>query len=82
LHDHAETCFDPTMTPSRTAEPILPDGAELAALREIVQLAAGASTWDELMQLIVDRSTDAMRAEVLPSGRGSPVWRRASEGRS
>lgn len=37
---------------------------ELGAFREIVRLAAGASTWDELMQLIVDRSTAAMRAEV------------------
>ncbi|MEP7083007.1 MAG: GAF domain-containing protein, partial [Chloroflexota bacterium] len=37
---------------------------ELRAFREIVQLAAGAATWDELMQLIVDRSTSAMRAEV------------------
>ncbi len=40
------------------------DVAELEALREIVQLAAGASTWDELMQLIVDRSTAAMGTEV------------------
>ncbi|MGH2417924.1 MAG: ATP-binding protein [Candidatus Limnocylindria bacterium] len=40
------------------------DAAELGALREIVQLAAGAQTWDELMQLIVDRSTVAMDAEV------------------
>lgn len=40
------------------------DAAELEALREIVQLAAGASTWDELMQLIVDRSTVAMQTEV------------------
>jgi K+-sensing histidine kinase KdpD len=52
------------MTPGQTADPTTPDAVELGALREIVQLAAGASTWDELMQLIVDRSTDAMRAEV------------------
>jgi signal transduction histidine kinase len=38
--------------------------AELDFLQEITQLAAGAATWDELMQLIVDRSTSAMRAEV------------------
>jgi len=38
--------------------------AELGALQEIVRLAAGAQTWDELMQLIVDRSTVAMGAEV------------------
>jgi two-component system sensor histidine kinase KdpD len=37
---------------------------ELAALREIVRLGTSAPTWDELMQLIVDRSTVAMAAEV------------------
>src|SRR5918999_5401278 len=52
-----------SMNPSTTAAPT-PDAVELGALREIVQLAAGASTWDDLMQLIVDRSTAAMRAEV------------------
>jgi len=52
------------MGPSRAAEPMISDAAELGTLQEIVQLAAGASTWDELMQLIVDRSTGAMRAEV------------------
>jgi signal transduction histidine kinase len=41
-----------------------PDLTELGALREIVQLAAGAQTWDELMQTIIDRSTVAMDAEV------------------
>ena len=40
------------------------DAADVGALQEIVQLAAGASTWDELMQLIVDRGTVAMDAEV------------------
>ena len=40
------------------------DAADAGALQEIVQLAAGASTWDELMQLIVDRGTVAMDAEV------------------
>jgi K+-sensing histidine kinase KdpD len=40
------------------------DATELGALQEIVTLAAGAATWDELMQLIVDRSTVAMDAEV------------------
>jgi signal transduction histidine kinase len=39
-------------------------GDELAFLQEIVQLAASAPTWDELMQLIVDRSTEAMHAQV------------------
>jgi signal transduction histidine kinase len=37
---------------------------EVAALREIVQLGTSAPTWDELMQLIVDRSTVAMGTEV------------------
>jgi len=40
------------------------DDGELAALREIVQLSTTAPTWDELMQLIVDRSTVAMGTEV------------------
>ena len=52
------------MSPASATDPTAPEAAELAALREIVQLAAGADTWDELMQLIVDRSTAAMRAEV------------------
>jgi signal transduction histidine kinase len=40
------------------------DLTEFGALQEIVRLAAGAQTWDELMQLIVDHSTVAMDAEV------------------
>jgi signal transduction histidine kinase len=52
------------MGPSSMTEPTDAEAAELGALREIVQLAAGAQTWDELMQLIVDRSTVAMDAEV------------------
>jgi signal transduction histidine kinase len=40
------------------------DDGELAFLQEIVQLAASAPTWDELMQLIVDRSTIAMNTQV------------------
>jgi signal transduction histidine kinase len=38
--------------------------AELEFLQEVVQLAAGAVTWDELMQLVVDGSTAAMGAEA------------------
>ena len=34
------------MGPSRAAEPMISDAAELGTLQEIVQLAAGASTWD------------------------------------
>jgi signal transduction histidine kinase len=37
---------------------------ELRFLEDMVQLAAGAATWDELMQLIVDRSTAALRTQV------------------
>jgi signal transduction histidine kinase len=61
------------MTTSPATDPVPPaldagaDGPqrdEIAALREIVQLGTTAPTWDELMQLIVDRSTVAMAAEV------------------
>ena len=45
---------------NRPASPI----EEIAALREIMQLGTTARTWDELMQLIVDRSTVAMGTEV------------------
>lgn len=38
--------------------------SELDSLQEIIGLATGAATWDELMQLIVDRGTRAMQAEV------------------
>jgi signal transduction histidine kinase len=40
------------------------ESSELTALRDIVRLGTTAPTWDELMQLIVDRSTVAMAAEV------------------
>ena len=54
-----------TVNPSRTPPDLVAtEAAELGALQEIVTLAAGAATWDELMQLIVDRSTVAMDAEV------------------
>jgi signal transduction histidine kinase len=52
---------DPAGAPAVTT---VADADELAALREIVQLGTTAPTWDELMQLIVDRSTVAMHAEV------------------
>jgi two-component system sensor histidine kinase KdpD len=52
---------DPASAP---AVKTVADADELAALREIVQLGTTAPTWDELMQLIVDRSTVAMQAEV------------------
>lgn len=47
-----------------TAQRLARVQAELDVLQEITLLAAGAATWDELMQLIVDRSTEAMQAEV------------------
>jgi signal transduction histidine kinase len=50
--------------PSSAVVAAADDREELAALREIVQLGTTAPTWDELMQLIVDRSTVAMGAEV------------------
>ncbi len=52
---------DPAGAPAVTT---VAEADELAALREIVQLGSTAPTWDELMQLIVDRSTVAMHAEV------------------
>jgi len=57
---------------------------ELAALREIVRLGTTAPTWDELMQLIVDRSTVAMTAEVcslyLVDGDGAGLTLAATNG--
>jgi len=55
---------NPTGTELDSAASATSDAADVGALQEIVQLAAGASTWDELMQLIVDRGTVAMDAEV------------------
>ncbi len=53
-----------SMTTTHSQEPMSPQATELEALSEIARLAAGASTWDDLMQLIVDRSTAAMGTEV------------------
>jgi signal transduction histidine kinase len=59
------TTIHPTdADPSGAVVAAAEDREELAALREIVQLGTTAPTWDELMQLIVDRSTVAMGAEV------------------
>jgi len=59
------TATQPTdADPSGAVVAAAEDREELAALREIVQLGTTAPTWDELMQLIVDRSTVAMGAEV------------------
>ncbi|HEY6608860.1 MAG TPA: hypothetical protein VI277_06655, partial [Candidatus Limnocylindria bacterium] len=56
---------DRSGAPGASAAPEPDNGAdEGAALREIVQLGSTARTWDELMQLIVDRSTVAMDTEV------------------
>jgi len=61
-----------SLDPNTAADAIRPEpefgsgdaGDDLAALRDIVRLSTSAPTWDELMQLIVDRSTVAMRSEV------------------
>lgn len=37
---------------------------ELSFLHEITKLASSARDWDEMLRLIIDRTTDAMRAEV------------------
>ena len=58
----AESAHPPAFQRRRPMTTI--ESGELAALREIVRLGASAPTWDELMQLIVDRSTVAMAAEV------------------
>ncbi len=57
---HAAAAEQPEATPTTPAA----DLDEEAALREIVQLGTAARTWDELMQLIIDRGTVAMGSEV------------------
>src|SRR5258708_27903940 len=37
---------------------------ELSFLREIAQLASSTRDWDEMLRIVIDRTTDAMRAEV------------------
>jgi len=37
---------------------------ELSFLQEIAQLASSARDWDEMLRIVIDRTTDAMRAEV------------------
>src|SRR2546428_2998122 len=43
---------------------------ELSFLHEIAQLAASARDWDEMLRIVIERTTHAMRAEV------SPLYRR------
>ncbi len=38
--------------------------SELSFLREIAQLASSTRDWDEMLRIVIDRTTDAMRAEV------------------
>lgn len=38
--------------------------SELSFLREITQLASSTRDWDEMLRIVIDRTTDAMRAEV------------------
>src|SRR2546428_10929927 len=37
---------------------------ELSFLHEIAQLAASARDWDEMLRIVIERTTHAMRAEV------------------
>src|SRR5258708_26998169 len=37
---------------------------ELSFLREIAQLASTTRDWDEMLRIVIDRTTDAMHAEV------------------
>src|SRR5919197_3662433 len=37
---------------------------ELSFLQEVAQLAASARDWDEMLRIVIDRTTAAMRAEV------------------
>jgi len=38
--------------------------SELSFLREIAQLASSTRDWDEMLRIVIDRTTDAMHAEV------------------
>src|SRR5512142_458067 len=37
---------------------------ELSFLHEVAQLAASARDWDEMLRIVIDRTTDALRVEV------------------
>src|SRR5258706_7737131 len=37
---------------------------ELSFLHEVAQLASSTRDWDEMLRIVIDRSTRAMRAEV------------------
>src|SRR2546428_11677356 len=37
---------------------------ELSFLHEVAQLASSARSWDEMLRIVIDRTTDAMGAEV------------------
>lgn len=49
------------MSPSTDTERKL---RELSFLHEVAQLAASARDWDEMLRIVIDRTTDAMRVEV------------------
>src|SRR4029077_14570895 len=38
--------------------------SELSFLHEVAQLASSARDWDEMLRIVIGRTTDAMRAEV------------------
>src|SRR3982074_3217646 len=49
------------MTPSVDTERKL---RELSFLHEVAQLASSARDWDEMLRIVIDRTTDAMGVEV------------------
>src|SRR4029078_13021600 len=49
------------MTPSVDTERRL---RELSFLHEVTQLASSARDWDEMLRIVIDRTTDAMAVEV------------------
>lgn len=56
--------YNPTMTAPQTGRDTERKLQELSFLHEITQLASSTRDWDEMLRLIIDRTTDAMRAEV------------------
>ena len=52
------------MTAPETARDTERKLQELSFLHEITRLASSTRDWDEMLRLIIDRTTDAMNAEV------------------
>ena len=55
---------DPSRRDSEQEETTQRKLQELSFLREIAQLASSTRDWDEMLRIVIDRTTDAMRAEV------------------